>query len=242
MPNEAILFITLILENLGVVVVFRLFGNSGLRLWTVMATITYNIEVLILVDAFGLEMTLGNILFATTFLVTDITSEVYGKKESQKTVWIGIATAIIFVLISGSWLYYTPSANDFASPAISTIFAYTPRLVLSSMAVYAIAQFTDVWLYHKWWDLTDRIWGDHDRFLWVRNNGSTLISQLINSVLFNVFAFAGIYETKTLISIILSCYLIFIVTSLFDTPFMYLCRKMSREGKIKDVERYKASK
>jgi len=66
------------------------------------ATIAANIEVLIIVNAFGMEMTLGNILFASTFLVTDILSELYGKKEAQKAVYLGIATSVIFICISQS--------------------------------------------------------------------------------------------------------------------------------------------
>ena len=75
------------------VLAYKFLGKTGLYCWTVIATIAANIEVLIVVDAFGMEMTLGNILFASTFLVTDILSEKEGKKESQKAVIIGIAAA-----------------------------------------------------------------------------------------------------------------------------------------------------
>ena len=72
MSNELLLIITLIVEYSAVVLMYKYLGRDGLYLWTVLATITANIEVLILVKAFGMEMTLGNVLFATTFLVTDI--------------------------------------------------------------------------------------------------------------------------------------------------------------------------
>lgn len=199
-------------------------------MWITIATIAQNIEVLILVKAFGIEMTLGNILFASTFLVTDIVSELYGKKESFKAVKIGIVTSIIFIAISASWLAYTPSANDFASPSIRAIFSYTPRLMLSSVAVYIIVQFLDVWLYHKWWELTTKKFGSKSKYLWLRNNGSTLFSQLLNTILFNTFAFAGTYPTKTLVSIIISSYIIFVLTSIADTPFIYLCRKWADDS------------
>ncbi|MGI6736996.1 MAG: queuosine precursor transporter [Anaerovoracaceae bacterium] len=224
MSNEWILILTLVLEFAGVVLCYRLFGRVGLYLWTVMATITANIEVLLLVRAFGMEMTLGNVLFASTFLVTDILSELYSKKAARRAVSLGIATSVIFVLISWSWLYYTPAADDFAAPAIRQIFSHTPRLMISSIAVYVVVQYFDVWLYHKWWALTERRSRSRRGFLWLRNNGSTLVSQLLNSVLYPLAAFYGVYSMSTLLSIMLSSYVIFIVTSLADTPFLYLSR------------------
>ena len=115
---------------------------------------------------------------------------------------------------------------DFARPSIETIFSNTPRLMLASLIVYAICQKFDVWAYHKWWAFTSKRCGDSKRFLWLRNNGSTLISQLLNAVLYTMGAFWGLYDIPTLISIALSSYIIFIVTSLADTPVIYLARKM----------------
>ena len=70
------------------------------------------------------------------------------------------------------------------------------------------------------------------RFLWLRNNGSTLISQLLNTVLFNVGAFAGTYDAATLVAICAVGYVIYVVTSLLDTPFIYAARKMKEHGMI----------
>lgn len=224
MRNEALLIVTLLVLYGSVLLWFALFGTSGLMGFTVFATIAANIEVLILVQAFGMEMTLGNILFATTFLVTDILSEIAGKKQAQQAVWIGIAANVLFVVVSQSWLMYIPSAEDWVTPSIRSIFSNTPRLMLASLAVYAIVQVFDVWLYHKWWDLTQRLSGDRRGYLWVRNNGSTLISQLLNAILYTAFAFYGMYDIPTLVSIVLSSYVIFIFTSLLDTPIVYWAR------------------
>ena len=98
--------------------------------------------------------------------------------------------------------------------------------------MYAISQIFDVWLYHAWWKLTERKSGDKRRFLWLRNNGSTLVSQLVNTVLFNLIAFWGTYDTPTLVSIIAAGYVVYIVTSLLDTPAVYIARKMKENGKI----------
>ncbi len=226
MPNEMLLILSLLIIYSTILIFQKIFGKTGLYAWTVIATITANIEVLILVNAFGMEMTLGNILFASNFLVTDILSEIYGKKEADIAVNLGIATSFVFILISQSWLLYTPAPNDWASPSIHLIFENTPRLMLASFLVYAFCQRFDVWLYHKLWELTTEKAGNSDRFLWLRNNGATLLSQLLNTTLYTFGAFGGLYDLKTLINICISSYVIFIVTSLADTPFIYLARYM----------------
>ena len=232
--NEILLIVSLLVIYGCVLLAYRLFGIHGLYCFTAIATISANIEVLILVDAFGMEQTLGNILFASTFLVTDIISEVEGKPAAKKAVNIGIFTALFFIVISQAWLLYQPAANDWAQPAIREIFSKTPRVMLVSMLVYAICQRFDVWAYHKWWDLTKkRFNGDSRRTLWLRNNGSTMISQLLNTILYTFGAFGGMYEIPTLVSIALSSYIIYIVTSLADTPFVYMARRMHEKGLAK---------
>ena len=228
MPNEIILLLSLIVIFSLTVLAARLFGENGVVAWIVIATILANIEVLILVRGFGLQQTLGNVLFASTFLATDILSELYGKKSAARAVYIGIFTSVVFLVISQSWLLYTPDLEDWASPAIHDIFGNTPRLIFSSLVVYAISQRLDVWFYHKWWALTERRTGDKKRGLWLRNNAATLMSQLVNAALFNLFAFLGVYDGKTLFSIIVSTYVIFIFTSLLDTPFLYLARRICK--------------
>lgn len=227
--NELLLAASVVVIFGSVLLWYRLFGDTGLMAFTVFATITANIEVLILVDAYGMEMTLGNILFASTFLVTDILSEVSGKKAAERAVRLGILTSALFIVVSQSWLLYRPAPSDWVSPAMRAVFSNTPRMMLASLAVYAIAQVFDVWLYHKWWALTERLSGDRRRFLWLRNNGSTLISQLLNAILFTLFAFYGTYDGKTLASVVLSSYAIFIVTSLLDTPVVYLARHIAEK-------------
>ena len=224
--NELLLIISLPLIYGSVLAAYKFFGKTGLFAWTVFATITANLEVLLLVDAFGIEQTLGNVLFASTFLVTDILSEKYGKKDAQVAVDLGVATSIGFIVLSRLWLCYTPAVNDWAMPSFQTIFTNTPRVMLASVLVFAIVQRFDVWLYHKWWDYSKRKFGDSKRFLWLRNNGSTMVSQLLNTVLYTFGAFGGLYELPTLISICISSYAVFFVTSLADTPFVYWARTM----------------
>ena len=226
MTNEILILTSFIVIYGGVVLFYRLFGKAGLLAFSALATLLANIEVLMLVKAFGIEMTLGNVLFASTFLITDILSENHGKKYANRAVLISTLCSVMFIAISQMWLLYTPSENDWASGAFHTIFSSTPRIVCASLGVYLVSQLADVWLYHKWWDWCRRKFGDSRKGLWIRNNGSTMISQLINSLLYTFLAFYGTYSMQTLVSIFISTYLIYIVTCLLDTPFVYWSRSI----------------
>jgi uncharacterized integral membrane protein (TIGR00697 family) len=230
MSNELWLIVSFILFYGGLLVWYRLFGEHGLYAFTVFASIIANIEVLLMVRAFGMVMTLGNIMFATTFVATDILSENYGKKNADRAVMIGIAASLTFLFTSQLWLHFTPSSSDWARPAFDAIFSKTPRLILASLVVYAITQLGDVWMYHRWWDWTTNRFGDSRKFLWLRNNASTLAAQLVNSVLYTFLAFYGRYDMSTLWSIAISSYIIFIATSLLDTPIVYIARWMHERG------------
>ena len=235
MPNEILIILSFVIIYGSVVLFYRLFGKGGLLAFNVFATILANIEVLLLVRAFGIEMTLGNVLFASTFLITDILSENHGKKYANRAVVISTICSIVFILVSQMWLLYTPSENDWASGAFHTIFSSTPRIICASLAVYCMSQLVDVWLYHKWWDWCKKRFGDSRKGLWIRNNGSTLISQLLNTLLYTTFAFYGTYPISTLMSIFISTYAIYFVTSLLDTPFVYWCRRIHDKHEDNDV-------
>ncbi len=232
MINNEILLIFSLFFIYGLVLIwFYLFGEKGLLCFIVFTTILANIEVILVIKAFSLEQTLGNILFGASFLATDMLSEFYGKNSSKKAVIIGILTSISFVILSQSWLLYDV-INGLDEP-FKIIFSNTPRVMLSSLVVYAISQFFDVWIYHKWWTFTQKISGDKRKYLWLRNNGSTLTSQFINSLLFTFFAFYGTYSLNTLLNIFISSYVIFIVTSILDTPIIYLSRYLYENKIIK---------
>ncbi len=230
--NEILLILSIFFIYGLVLLWFYLFNEKGLLCFTVFATITANIEVLLVIKAFSLEQTLGNVLFGASFLATDMLSEFYGKKSSKKAVLVGLLTSISFVILSQSWLLYDV-INDLDAP-FKMIFSNTPRVMISSLLVYAISQFFDVWIYHKWWDFTKKISGDKRKYLWLRNNASTLTSQFINSLLFTFLAFYGLYDIKTLINIFISSYIIFIITSILDTPVIYISRYLYENKFVKN--------
>lgn len=218
--NEVLLGVSLGLIYGSVIVGYALFGRWALIVWGSLAPVLANIEVAVLLEAFGLVQTLGNVLFASTFLVTDTLSEIEGKKTAKKAVGISVFCSVFFLLLVQLWLHYVPMDGAIGE-SFERIFAQTPRLVFVSLAVFVIAMYVDVWLYHWWWNLSTKILGSKERWLWLRNNGSTLISQLINATLFNVGAFYGVYDGAVILEIIISSYLIFILLALLDTPVLY---------------------
>lgn len=231
--NELLLIGSVIIIYGLVLLAYRIFGKLGLYTMMIIVTIIANIEVLMLVNAFGLNQTLGNVLFASTYLITDILSENEDKKSASKAVWLGVFTSLVMLIFTQYMRLYIPAENDWAKESINTIFATTPRLILGSMAGYVVSQLFDVWLYHVWWKFTENKTGDRKKFLWLRNNGSTLISQLINTVIFTTISFAGWYDLSTLITVMISSYVIYIFTSLLDTPAVYVARKI-KEKEIKN--------
>ena len=232
--NEFLLIGSVILIYGTVLIAYRLFGKIGLYAMTVIATIFANIEVLIVIKGFGMEQTLGNVMFASSYLITDILSENDGKKSASKAVWLGLFTSAAMFIFTQYWQLYIPAENDWASVHIDAIFSTTPRLLLASFLGYVISQRFDVWLYHRIWNFTAKKCGDSKRFLWLRNNLATMVSQLINTAIFTLVAFVGWYDNKTLLSIMVSSYIIYIFTSLADTPAVYLARAMKQNNKIKD--------
>lgn len=236
MMNEFLLLGSVVFVFGAVLLSYKCFGKTGLYCASAIATVLANIEVVILIRAFGMEQTLGNVLFAATFLITDILSECEGKKEANKAVWLGVFSSLFFLVLSQSWRLYVPSENDLIHESVSAVFANTPRMIVASLVVYAVSQLFDVWLYHKWWEFTEKKFGSKRKFLWLRNNGSTLISQILNTALFTLCAFWGTYDAKTIISIFSSSYVIYIFTSLLDTPCVYLARRIHDKSLAQNKE------
>jgi len=233
MHNELLLLLNLLLVYGMVLIFWRLWGTIGLIAWNCIAVILAYMEVLILIDAFSLEQTLGNILFASSFIVTDILSENTSKETAKKAVNLSIAASVVFIILPQIWLCYEPNQNDWAFSFFQGIFSNTPRVLLSGLIVFALVQRLDVWLYHKWWEFTKHISNSTTSFLWLRNNFATLLSQLVNAFLFNFLAFGGVYPLSSLISICLASYAVFFVMALLDTPVVYIARRWHKKYNIK---------
>jgi uncharacterized integral membrane protein (TIGR00697 family) len=224
--NEALFSLSIVLFFWAVLMAQVLFGKLGLYAWVVIALVLANIGVIKVVTLFGFEMTLGNVLFCTTFFATDLLSERWGKQAAYTAVPLGFMAGAAMVLVSQIWLAYIPSKNDFASPALDTVFAMTPRIVISSLVVFLICEYLDIYLYHRIWNWTTRLFKSERRGLWIRNNGTRFVSQAVNNVLFTLLAFYGVWPLETFISILGVSLGINFFIALLDTPFAYLGRRL----------------
>jgi hypothetical protein len=115
-------------------------------------------------------------------------------------------------------LRFIPSSNDFIQPHMERIFLFLPRITAASLVAFLVSQLHDVWAFHFWKRLTK------ERYLWVRNLMSTIVSQLIDTVIFVTLAFYGIFSITAFIQIAITTYLIKVIVALLDTPFIYLAR------------------
>ena len=108
------------------------------------------------------------------------------------------------------------------------LFGLLPRIVLASLSVYFLVQFIDIRLYKWWWKFTtEKIFkGNKDKGLWIRNNGSTIFSQLLNAFLFTMIAYYGVFPMEVLWSIFTTMFIVYVITTTLDTPFAYLAKKI----------------
>lgn len=222
MPNECIFILTVLIYLGSVLLLYKAFGKNGLFAFAIFGTLLGNIAVCKNVDMFGVATTAGNVLYASTFLVTDILSEKYGKKDAAKAVAYSFSIMVLWMLGTQLILWFTPNANDYINESLKVVFGLVPRITIASLVGFVISQNFDVFLYHFIWDKTNHTKAK----LWLRNNGSTLISQAIDTVLFMTIAFWGVYPTSVFVSILLTTYLFKAIVALLDTPFMYLARKI----------------
>ena len=173
----------------------------------------------------------GILPYPLTFLVTDLISEIYGQKKANLVVFSGFV-ASIFVL---SFLWLGAQFNSIPNSIVddftyNAVFQNAWRLITASMVAYLFAQFIDVRVFHFWKKLTN---GKH---LWLRNNGSTIASQLIDTTLVISILFVGVWDTNQILSAIIDGWIFKMLMALLDTPIIYVVIYLLK-GKI-DIAPY----
>jgi uncharacterized integral membrane protein (TIGR00697 family) len=159
----------------------------------------------------------GVLPYPITFLITDILSEIYGRKKTSQVVIVGLAASVfvLFILYLG---HQFPAISDspVSDSIYETAFANSWRVVASSMLAYLIAQLVDVRVFHFWKNLTN------GKLLWLRNNGSTVISQLVDTSLVVFVLFVGKKSGNEMLDLILDGWMFKALVALLDTPIFYL--------------------
>ncbi|MDK2857192.1 MAG: queuosine precursor transporter [Verrucomicrobiota bacterium] len=223
MFNELLWIAMLLVNFLAVLLGFRFFGKTGLYLWCGLSVVIANIQVLKTVELFGMVCTLGNITYASSFFATDILSELYGKKAAVKGVATGFFSLIIMTLLMQFAVRFVPHESDFSQPALQALFSLLPRVAAASLLAYLLSQTHDIWAYDFW-----KRKFPSTRWLWLRNNASTIISQVIDSAVFTFAAFSGVFEMSVVIDIWITTCLFKWMVALADTPFIYAAVRMRR--------------
>jgi|TARA_B110000285_G_C15141325_1_gene630952 uncharacterized integral membrane protein (TIGR00697 family) len=164
------------------------------------------------------ELSVGILPYPITFLISDLISEIYGKRKANQVVIAGVFASVFsmgIILVAN----YVPALNN--SPindsTFNQVFALSPIAVLASMLAYLLAQFVDIRIYHFWKKTTK------GRMLWLRNNFSTFSSQFIDTFsVISLLSIFGVLDWGLFWGLVLSSFLFKILVALFDTPFLYL--------------------
>lgn len=236
--NQELLWLTtLLLDLAATVTLYRLFGKTGLQVAIATAIILANLQGPKLTVIFGYETTLGVIFYSSIFFATDVLSENYGRAEANKAVRMGFAVSVIVLVMMSLALMYAPSDRPETAQfsrdihdAFSTILNFTPRFIAGSLLAYIVSQSFDVWAFHQIRKMTG------ERWLWLRNNLSTMASQVIDTAIFSLVAWWGTVDLVTALKLGATKYMFKLVIAAIDTSFIYWARTMFRRHHVPVVQ------
>ena len=218
--NTVYLFLEILICFSAVVLIGKLFGKNGLIAWVGIASVLANIITAKTSNILGLDASQGSVLFASTFLATDILCEKYGKKEAKTGVLVGLFSSVALIVATQIALLYSPVEYDYADEPMQVLFGLNLRITASSIVMYLIANLADIAVFDKLKQMTGGKW------LWFRNNVATILCNCIENFGFIFLAFLGIYTAGQCFEIAIATSVIEIVAAVCDTPFAYLGRKL----------------
>jgi hypothetical protein len=221
---------------IAILLLLKLYGAYGLYLYNIVAVLASNIQVLkgVQFSMSAEPVALGTVVFATTYLCSDILTEHYGKEAAKLGIYFCFAAQILMTLLMVIAVGYPPlSLTAIGSPgteqmplteqAMALLFTPSPRLLLASLLAFAISQLNDIWLFQWIGKLTGK------RLLWLRTMVSAMVSALVDTVIFSVLAWVILSPQPVSFSVLIFTYIIgtFITRALIgilSTPIMYLSK------------------
>lgn len=212
-------FISILICFTGMVLVEKFFKKEGLYVWIAIAVITANIMACKQVNMAGFAVSLGSVLFGSSFLATDILTVKYGKKEAKKGVIFGLIAIILFNIIMQVGMLFIPNELDFVQDSLRTVFDFNLRVSGASIIMYFIANLADVYLF-------DKLLKKFPNKMWLSNNIATIVCNCLENFLFGLLAFGGLFDVATIIQMALLGSIIEIIIAVCDTPFLYLSKKL----------------
>ncbi|MBX7098704.1 MAG: queuosine precursor transporter [Myxococcaceae bacterium] len=178
------------------------------------------VEVTVLGKPFVLSM--GIIPFPLTFLLTDVLNEFYGKQAARLVTWVGFTaavftTAVVALVLQLPYAPFTlaPDWGGATPDAFGRVFGSGLNILVASCVAYVLAQFIDIGVFILLKKQT------HGRFLWLRATGSTLVSQLIDTIVIQSLAWSGSLELGRLVSLVLASYVVKLTVAIALTPAIY---------------------
>lgn len=231
MYNEFFGIATFFVTFIVMVLMYRCFGKQGLIAWVAIGTIIANIQVIKMVDIFGISATLGNVMFASIYLATDILNDIYGRKVAKRAVWLGFSSTLVMIIVMQMSLHFIPAPEDISQKALSTIFDLVPRIALGSIIAYIIGQHVDVFIF----SMIKKVFQSDKTFI-IRAYGSTVLSSIIDTALFVTIAFIGTLPASVVFEIFITTYVLKLVSTIFNVPFGYIAKSFYRKGKIQKLD------
>lgn len=231
MYNEFFGIATFFVTFIVMVLMYRCFGKQGLIAWVAIGTIIANIQVIKTIDIFGISATLGNVMFASIYLATDILNDIYGRKIAKRAVWLGFSSTLVMIIVMQMSLHFIPAPEDISQKALSTIFDLVPRIALGSIIAYIIGQHVDVFIF----SMIKKVFQSDKTFI-IRAYGSTVLSSIIDTALFVTIAFIGTLPASVVFEIFITTYVLKLVSTIFNVPFGYIAKSFYRNGKIQKLD------
>ena len=169
----------------------------------------------------------GIFMYPVTFLATDIVAEVYGRKKAMTFVMVGLMANVIMFLMVAAAVVLPPAPRYPSNEAFLEVFNPSLRIIAASITAFFIGQLHDVRAFEFWKAKT------RGRYLWLRNNASTIVSQFIDSTIFMFLAFYKMtpeYTVAFVFALIIPWWLLKVTIALADTPLVYLGVRWLRKG------------
>ena len=220
MHNLLFLLLEYSVSALIILLALRFMKKEGAYVALTTLIIASNLGVAKLFNLFGMEVTAANMSMGMAFVIYSIITEVYGQSEGRKAVWIGFFAQFAFLSLGLIYTGYMPSQNDLAQNYLSQAFSLTPRIALGSWIAFLVSGYVAVWVYSMLKGKTK---------IWMRNNASTKIGQIVDNMIFVTIAFAGLVDWTTYFQIFLTTTLMEIALDYVDTWVVYVGIKFLKD-------------
>ena len=229
LANQELLWVLTVVYDLGLaILLYRFFGKHGLYTAVVLGIVLGNLQggKVSELEFFGHSFTvsMGAILYSGIYFATDVLNEKFGRAEANRAVMLGFVANVAVMITLVLSVQFKPSNITGSAlevhKAISTLAIYSPAFVIGSLTAYLISQTFDVWLFHKIRSYTG------ESKLWLRNNLSTITSQLLDTMIYQfTWVIATGMEWKVAFLLAVTKYVFKVLMALVDTVFIYWVRK-----------------